>query len=87
MLAPAKVFKPSEARASSTALPTFSNEQIALFEKRYSEGYNLHDDPVYELWLKETHPGSSDADSMTLSEVIIRCTLYQVAIICTSPTV
>ena len=32
MLAPAKVFKPS--------------------------------DPVYEFWLKKTHPGSSDADSM-----------------------
>ena len=84
MLAPAKVFAPSEegakivaganilgdavdeavATASSTASLTFSDEQIVLFETRYSEGYDLHD-PVYELWLKETHPGSSDADSMT----------------------
>ena len=41
MLAPAKVFKPSEATASSTVSPTFSDEQMALFEKRYSEGYDM----------------------------------------------
>lgn len=84
MLAPAKVFAPSEEEGAKilaganilsdavdeavatapSASPTFSDEQIALFEKRYCEGYDWHD-PVYELWLKETHPGSSDADSMT----------------------
>jgi hypothetical protein len=69
MLAPAKVFKPSSdvscASSSSASLtsPTFSDEQIALYEKRFREGYNVHD-PQYELWVKETHPGSSDADSM-----------------------
>lgn len=62
MLAPATVFKPSNCESSSTH-PTFSAEQIALYEKRLKEGYDVHD-PQYELWLREKQPESSDADSM-----------------------
>ncbi|SMN12559.1 hypothetical protein SPBRAN_1768 [uncultured Candidatus Thioglobus sp.] len=59
MLAPAKVLKPN----SKSPPPNFSAEQITLYEKRFSEGYDLHD-PQYELWLRENYPESSDADSM-----------------------
>ena len=48
---------------ASLTPPTFSDEQSALYEKRFREGYDVHD-PQYELWVKENHPGSSDADSM-----------------------
>ena len=60
MLAPSKVFKPSSVDKSP---PTFSAEQVALYEERFSEGYDVHD-PQYELWLRENHPESSDADSL-----------------------
>ena len=67
MLAPATVFKPSSdasaGASSSLTPPTFTDEQIALYEKRFKEGFDVHD-PQYELWVKENHRGSSDADSM-----------------------
>ena len=54
---------PPTASSSPLTPPTFSDEQSALYEKRFREGYDVHD-PQYELWVKENHPGSSDADSM-----------------------
>ena len=91
MLTPAAIFKPSSdasASASSSSLtpptassspltpPTFSDEQSALYEKRLREGYDVHD-PQYELWVKENHPGSSDADSMKthISKSVSTCPL------------
>ena len=59
MLSP-KVFKHSSVDKSP---PTFSAEHVALYEKRFSEGYDVHD-PQYELWLRENHPESSDSDSL-----------------------
>ena len=52
-----------EYQSISLTPPTFTDKQIALYEKRFKEGFDLHD-PQYELWVKENHPGSSDADSM-----------------------
>ena len=68
MLAPAKVFEPSSdtstcASSSVPTSPTFGNEQIALYETWFKEGYDVYD-PRYELWVKKTHPVSSDTDSM-----------------------
>ena len=63
MLAPAKVFKPTNDDSSSyTRNTSFSTEQHSLFEKRFNEEYDVQD-PLYELWLKEQHP-ESDTDSM-----------------------
>ena len=83
MLAPAKVFKPSSdifcasSSSASLASPTFSDKQIALHKERFREGYDVHD-PQYELWAKETHPGSSEADSMkTHQPVCIRGVIWR----------
>ena len=43
-------------------MPPLSDNQVALYVKRYQEGYDLPD-PQYELWRKENHPGS-DTDSL-----------------------
>ena len=64
MLAPSVNFNPSTSdSASSSASPTFTADQVHLYEQRFSEGYDLHD-PQYELWVKENHPSSSDTDSL-----------------------
>ena len=60
MLTPAKVLKPVQSS------PSFSDEQVELYKKRFVEGYDLHD-PQYEMWLKPNHLeglSSSDADSL-----------------------
>ena len=64
MLAPAKVFEPTNGDSSSSCSRSteFSAEQCSLFEKRFEEGYDVQD-PLYELWLKQEHP-ESDTDSM-----------------------
>ena len=41
----------------STAIRSeFSDQQIELFETRYSEGYDIFEDEEYVLWLKSYHP-------------------------------
>jgi hypothetical protein len=62
MLAPFTALNASSDSATS-ATPTFSVEQISLYEQRFREGYDLQDSQ-YELWVKENHPGSSDTDSL-----------------------
>ena len=62
MLAPSIVSNPPPTGTLTSSMPSFSDDQIALYEKRYQEGYDLPD-PQYELWLKENHPGS-DTDSL-----------------------
>ena len=57
MLAPSIASNPP---ASASFTPPLSDDQI---EKRYQEGYDLHD-PQYEWWVKENHPSSSDTDSL-----------------------
>ena len=37
-----------------TESPPFTEEQLALFEKQYKEGYDL-ENPEYKVWLKITH--------------------------------
>ena len=64
MLAPSVNFNPSTSDiASSSTSPTFTADQVHLYEQRFSEGYDLHD-PQYDLWVKENHPSSSDTDSL-----------------------
>jgi len=36
--------------------PLFSSEQVALYEQRYQEEYDLLDDPSYVAWIKIYHP-------------------------------
>ena len=57
--------KENDATVSSPP-PTFTAEQIALFERRYEEGYNLYD-PKYNEWLHFFHPEAevSLADSFS----------------------
>lgn len=53
-------------------LVTLTNSQKKrLFEKRYDEGYDLHD-PEYEAWLSLKHPTQSKSD-VSPSGVIARC--------------
>ena len=63
MLAPSMASNPTSDIASSTPTPTFSADEISLYEQRFREGFDLHD-PQYELWVKENHPGSSDTGSL-----------------------
>lgn len=46
-LAPSEMFRP--------ATVTFTPQQIALYQTRYDEGYDL-EDPEYSAWLKIYHP-------------------------------
>ena len=63
MLAPSITTNPLGDSASASSTPSFSDDQITLYEKRYAEDYDLHD-PQYERWVRENHPGSSDTDSL-----------------------
>ena len=49
---------PSSNVNSDPIILNFSAEKIALFERRYEEGYNVAD-PEYEKWLKHCHPSDS----------------------------
>ena len=40
---------------------SFSPEQVALFNLRYENGYDLLVDPDYVSWLLETHPEDAPA--------------------------
>ena len=53
-----------EASCMSTS---FSHEQVALFNLRYENGYDLFVDPDYVSWLLETHP--EDAPAHLMAEV------------------
>ena len=63
MLAPSMASNPTNDIAASTPTPTFSADQISLYEQRFRDGFDLHD-PQYVLWVKENHPGSSDTNSL-----------------------
>ena len=45
----------------------FSSEQVALYEKRYEEKYDLLDDPGYVAWLKIYHPDKKISPSPSSS--------------------
>ena len=60
-LAPSKAVCPQPQSCSTTSdsppgSPLFSSEQVALYEKRYEEKYDILDDPSYVAWLKIYHP-------------------------------
>ena len=48
----------------------FSDQQIKLFETRYSEGYDIFEDEEYILWLKSYHPEAipSNLDSKVAND-------------------
>jgi hypothetical protein len=56
MLAPAKAVRKHQ--GDETCAVSFSEEKVALFQRRFEEGYNICD-PEYTLWLKQAHPDSS----------------------------
>ena len=56
------------AAKSVRGAPQFSASEIALFERRYDEGYNLETDDRYLLWKKMYHPESPvDVSGLDLS--------------------
>lgn len=58
MLAPAKSLRKEEKSSSATgASDGFSPEKVALYERRYEDGYNIAD-PEYEAWRKLAHPAT-----------------------------
>ena len=46
-------------------LPPSPHQQVALFNLRYENGYDVFVDPDYVSWLLETHPEDVPADIMT----------------------
>ena len=65
MLAPSKAVCRQQVTEPQPT-PVFSEKQVALYQTRYEEGYNI-DDPEYVEWLKQTHPEAatkSDGDSL-----------------------
>ena len=45
-----------EPSTSNSCTPTFTPEQIELFETRFKEGYNIYSDKDYVAWLELNHP-------------------------------
>ena len=45
--------------------PAFTCEQIAVYEKRYQEGYDIYDDQHYVAWLHIHHPEAVLCDQST----------------------
>lgn len=45
---------------------SFTEEQLALFEHRYENGYNLYIDEDYVSWLQHNHPESLPDDLQDL---------------------
>lgn len=43
----------------------FSEDQVALFEKRFEEGYNIYVDDKYLAWLKLNHPDVVPVDKFS----------------------
>ena len=85
-IAPSKLFQQqstkssqdvgSEIPTSTSKDPLFSPDKVALYKKRYEEGYYL-EDPGYVAWLKINHPtevcsiatkSSSDSGKLLLKE-------------------
>ena len=86
-IAPSKLFQQqstkssqdvgSEIPTSTSKDPLFSPDKVALYKKRYEEGYDL-EDPGYVAWLKINHPtevcsiatkSSSDSGRLLLKEI------------------
>ena len=62
------LYSPASKRKSSIEEPAterqmtiedFSEEELARFETRYENGYDLRDDPRYNSWLRRCHPESA----------------------------
>lgn len=51
--------------------PPFSPEQVAHFEKRYKEEYDVHD-PEYKVWLKLYHTNSIAVHTQHLPLIPVR---------------
>ena len=54
---------PSKALKKPTRPAPFSPEQVALFEQRYAEGYDVLD-PAYLAWKNENHPSPESISSI-----------------------
>ncbi len=55
--------------AMQLTAPQFSSEKVALFEKRYEEGYDLYDEE-YEAWLQHFHSNGLQSKRMLWSGVL-----------------
>ena len=65
-MAPSKAVTPQPEHCI-TESPPFTEEQLALFEKQYKEGYDL-ENPEYKVWLKITHPCSINSAASIASK-------------------
>ena len=43
--------------------PSFTDEEICLYQRRYEEGYDLSIDSRYNCWLKMYHPSNHDVST------------------------
>ena len=68
-LAPSKALKKQTSPA-----PTYSQEQVQLFEQRYSEGYDLPD-PTYLAWKSAKHPSSDSVSPPGSSASVVAGTM------------
>lgn len=54
------LFSPAPSkRRTSVETPSFSEEELYLYQTRYDEGYDLDIDPKYSLWKAMYHPDHS----------------------------
>ena len=68
-LAPSKALKKQTSPA-----PTYSREQVQLFEQRYAEGYDLPD-PTYLAWKSAKHPSSDSVSPPGSSASVVAGTM------------
>ena len=62
------LFSPAPTKRQSQAVtPSFSETEMAQFEIRFEEGYDLDIDPRYTLWKRMYHPDNSFAASPVIS--------------------
>ena len=47
----------------------FTAEELALFERRFQEGYDIVDDSKYSAWLQKFHPNQSSGNGLRCSNL------------------
>ena len=67
------LFSPAPTKRQSQAVtPSFSETEMAQFEIRFEEGYDLDIDPRYTLWKKMYHPDNSLVISLSTASSLNR---------------
>jgi len=66
--------RPTE--VNSPGVHSFSTEEIALFQHRFEEGYDIHDDR-YEQWLRIYHPDFGSPRSVQMTLLVVEHSMWK----------